>query len=303
MRLSLKLPLLALLTFAAPAFAAEPLVIDLWPAGKVPSETADLGPEKLTKKGDVVTSITNVSKPTIEIHPAPKDKATGIAIVIAPGGGYANLAWDHEGEQIADWANSVGITGIVLKYRVPRRPDQAKDKPPIWALQDAQRAMGIVRSKASEWGLDQKKIGFLGFSAGGHLTAWITTDYEKRAYEPIDDADKLSAKPDFGILIYPGGVVENGTLNLKPEIKITKETPPSFLAVASNDKTDNVIALFQAYKAANVPTELHIYNKGGHGFGIRPSAGAAATWPKRAEEWLAAIGITDPPTAKVQATK
>src|SRR3954465_14142921 len=150
-------------------FAAEaaPQIIELWPAGKVPGEKADIGPEKPTEKNGVITSITNVSKPTIEVHLPPKEKATGVAIVIAPGGGYRNLAWDHEGAQIAAWANSVGMAGIIVKYRVPRRADQPQDQPPIGALQDAQRAMGIIRSKAGEWGIDAKKIGMLGFSAGG----------------------------------------------------------------------------------------------------------------------------------------
>jgi acetyl esterase/lipase len=277
-------------------FAADaaPQIIELWPTGKVPGEKGELA-EKKTEKNGVVTSITDVSRPTIEVHLPPKDKATGVAIVIAPGGGYKNLAWDHEGEQIATWANSAGMAGIILKYRVPRRADQPQDQPPIGALQDAQRAMGIVRSHASEWGFDAKKVGFLGFSAGGHLTAWISTNCDKRAYEAVDDADKQSCRPDFSVMIYPGGVVEKGTINLKPEIKITKDVPPGFLAVAANDQTDNSIAIFQGYKQAGVTVEMHIFAKGGHGFGIRPQTGAAATWPARCQEWLQTIGVLQGP--------
>jgi acetyl esterase/lipase len=293
------------LLISSRAFAAEaaPQVIELWPAGKVPGEKADIGPEQRTDKNGVVTSITNVSKPTIEVHLPPKDKATGAAIVIAPGGGYRNLAWDHEGAQIAAWANQAGMAGIILKYRVPKRADQPQDQPPIGALQDAQRAMGMVRAHAGEWGIDAKKIGFLGFSAGGHLSAWISTNFDKRAYEAIDDADKQSCRPDFAVMIYPGGVVEKGTINLKPEIKVTKDAPPAFLAVAANDSTDNSIAIFQAYKAAGLSVEMHIYAKGGHGFGIRPATGAAATWPARCQEWLQTIMVLQGPFTGLPAPK
>jgi acetyl esterase/lipase len=276
--------------------AAKPQVIDLWPAGKVPGEKAGaVGPEKRTEKAGVVTSITDVSVPSIEVHLAPKATATGVAIVIAPGGGYKNLAWDHEGEQIAAWANGRGITGVVLKYRVPKRLDQPQDQPPIGALQDAQRAMGLVRANASAWGVDAKKVGLLGFSAGGHLTAWASTNFDKRAYDVVDDADKLSSRPDFAVGIYPGGVIDPATLELKPEIKVSKESakelPPFFLVHASNDKSENSAALYLALKKAGASPEMHLYAKGGHGFGIRPTAGAAATWPARLEEWLGAIGV------------
>ena len=281
---------------AAEPAAAKPVMVDLWPAGKVPGEKAGaLGPEKRTEKAGVVTSITDVSVPSIEVHLPPKDKATGVAIVIAPGGGYKNLAWDHEGEQIAAWANSRGIAGVVLKYRVPKRLDQPQDQPPIGALQDAQRAVGLVRANASAWGIDGKKVGFLGFSAGGHLTVWTSTNADKRAYDAIDDADKQSSRPDFAVAIYPGGVIDPATLELKPEIKVSKESakdlPPFFLAHASNDKSENSAALYLALKKAGASPELHLYAKGGHGFGVRPTAGPAATWPARLEEWLGTIGV------------
>ncbi|HEX8910901.1 MAG TPA: alpha/beta hydrolase [Humisphaera sp.] len=278
---------------AAPVPAKPAVVIDLWPAGKVPGEAADIGPEKATEKNGAITSLTNVSKPTISVYPAPKDHNTGLAVLVAPGGGYNVLAWDHEGEQIARWANSAGMTAAILKYRVPRRADTPRDKPPLGALQDAQRAMGVFRSRAAEWGADPKKVGMLGFSAGGHLTAWTSTNYEKRAYDAVDEADKVSSRPDWAVLIYPGGTIEKGTIDLKPEIKVTKDTPPSFLAMAHDDpvNTENCIALYLAMKRAGVSAEMHLYATGKHGFGIRPTAGPAATWPKRCEEWLGAIGV------------
>jgi acetyl esterase/lipase len=281
---------------AAATPAAKPQVIELWPAGKVPGEKPGaLGPEKRTEKNGVVTSITDVSVPSIEVHLPPKDKATGVAIVIAPGGGYKNLAWDHEGEQIAAWANSRGIAGVVLKYRVPKRLDQPQDQPPVGALQDAQRAMGLVRANAAAWGVDAKKVGLLGFSAGGHLTVWAGTNFDKRAYDAVDDADKLSSRPDFAVSIYGGGFVDPATMELKPEARVSKETvkdlPPFFLAHATNDKSENSVALYLALKKAGASPEMHLYAKGGHGFGIRPTAGDAATWPARLEEWMTTIGV------------
>src|SRR5262249_20395631 len=150
-----------------------------------------------------VKRLTNVSKPTLTVFRPEKDKDTGAAVLIAPGGGYNILAWDLEGEEVAAWLNSIGVTGIVLKYRVPRRPDEPRDKPPLGPQQDAQRAMSVVRSKAKEWGIDPKRIGMLGFSAGGHLTAATATNFDKRTYEAIDDTDRVSSRPDFAVLVYP----------------------------------------------------------------------------------------------------
>lgn len=280
----------AVLTVPAAA-ESQPAVLKLWP-GQVPGETTAIEPEKVTEKQGVVTSITNVSEPSLKVYAAPKDKANGVGLLIAPGGGYNVLAWDHEGEQIARWANSIGITAGILKYRVPRRPGTEKDKPPVGALQDAQRAMSLMRSKAGEWNLDPAKIGMLGFSAGGHLTAWTSTTFNERAYEAVDDIDKQSSRPDFAVLVYPGGAVVKDTLELKPEIKVSDKTPPSFITMATDDRVnpDNCIALYVALRKAGVPVEMHLYAKGGHGFGIRPTAGPAATWNQRVEEWMKVMG-------------
>lgn len=295
-------PLLALavaLAAALPAFAeGQPLVLDLWP-GVAPGEKGNVPPELVQprKPGEdpPVQRITNVSKPTITVYTPAKDNNTGAAVVVAPGGGYNILAYEHEGTQVAEWLAGHGVTAVLLKYRVPRRPDQPKDAPPVGALQDAQRAIGVVRSKAKDWGIDPSKIGMLGFSAGGHLTAWAATNSEKRAYEPVDDADNASCRPDFAVLIYPGGLLERGSrTQLRPEIAVTEKTPPCFLAVAYNDEGPlaSSLALLAALKAAKVPAELHVYAAGGHGFGMRKSDQPYATWPKRVEDWLRATGVT-----------
>ena len=200
----------------------------------------------------------------------------------------AILAWDLEGEEVAAWLRSLGVTGIVLKYRVPRRPDQAKDNPPLGPLQDAQRAMSLVRSKAGEWNLDPKRIGILGFSAGGHLAAATATNFDRRAYETIDDVDKISCRPDFAVLIYPAYLIVKDKDELAPDIRVSKETPQIFLAHASNDsvKANNSVQMYLALKRAGVPSELHIYATGGHGFGLRPGPSPCSTWPERCGDWL-----------------
>jgi acetyl esterase/lipase len=273
--------LITLYLTALAGAAEKPLVLDLWP-GKVPGETAPAGDEKMTgEKGR--RQLTNVTRPTLTIYRPAKDKDTGVAIVIAPGGGYRFLAWDHEGEDVAAWLNSLGVTGAILKYRVPRRPDH-----PNGPLQDAQRAVSLVRGKAKEWGLDPKRIGMLGFSAGGHLTALTSTNFDKRAYEPVDDADKASCRPDFAVVVYPGGVVDETRDHLKPEIRVSKETPPTFLIQSNDDRVgpENSAVLYLALKKTGVPTELHVYATGGHGYGLRPSKNPCSEWPKRCEEWL-----------------
>src|SRR4051812_11098550 len=185
--------------------------IDLWP-GAAPGENGTIGEEQAKTKdgGQTITSLTNVTKPTITVSRPEKDKDTGVAIVVCPGGGYNNLAWDHEGTQVARWLNSIGVTAALLKYRVPRRPDTPKGQPPVQALMDAQRALSLVRSRASDLGIDAKKIGILGFSAGGHLPAWASTNYDRRSYEAVDATDRIDCRPDFAVAVYPGGVIKPG---------------------------------------------------------------------------------------------
>jgi acetyl esterase/lipase len=290
------LSLSVLLSLASPGIAGEkPLVLDVWP-GKVPGETAPIEPEKVLdlKPGQSkVQRITNVSKPTIAVfRPAP-DKNTGAAVLICPGGGYNILAWDLEGEEVASWLNSIGVTGIVLKYRVPRRPDQPKELPPPGPLQDAQRAMRLVRSKAKEWNVDPRRLGILGFSAGGHLAAATATNFDKRTYEAQDVLDEQSCRPDFAVLIYPAYLVPKGKEELAADIRVRKECPPMFFAHAGNDgvKAENSVLTYLALRHAGVAAELHVYTTGGHGFGLRKSSQACSTWPDRAADWFRLQGF------------
>jgi acetyl esterase/lipase len=291
-RLALALsPMLLLAAVSLARSEDKPEVLDAWP-GKPPGEIKPIAEEKLEgTKGS--RRLTNVSKPTLSVFRPAKDKDNGAAVIVCPGGGYNMLAWDHEGEDVAAWLNSIGVTGIVLKYRVPRRPDQPKDKPPLGALQDAQRALSIVRSKSSEWKIDPHRIGILGFSAGGHLAAWASTNFDKRAYEATDDIDKVDCRPDFAVMIYPGGVVPRGKEELAEEIRVRKECPPMFFAHAGDDRVtpENSVRMYLALKRAGVSAELHVYASGGHGFGMRPSNKPCSTWPKSCEAWLRAQGL------------
>lgn len=270
--------------------AADPVVVKLWP-GKAPGETKDVGPEKYqeTKPGQAeIKRLTNVSEPTIAVYPAPKEKATGAAVLVAPGGGYSILAIEHEGTDVGTWLNSIGVTAVLLKYRVPVREGQEPRN--LAAVQDAQRAMSLVRKHAAEWGIDPNRVGMLGFSAGGNLTAW-TCCHDRREYETADDADKQPFRPNFAVLVYPGGVIDKGGA-LKPEFVVSKDTPPMCFVHASNDNvsSENSVALYMACKKAGVPAEMHLYAAGGHGFGMRKGPTPSATWPDRVGEWMTARG-------------
>src|SRR6059036_3631963 len=221
------------------SFAADPLVVDLWP-GKAPGDVGINGQESSRIHPSPIVGptklITNVTKPTLTIYQPAKDKNTGTAMLICPGGGYWDLYWELEGEEVAAWLNSVGMTGIILKYRVPRRPDEPKGEPARRPLQDAQRAVSLVRSKAQEWGIDPKRIGIVGFSAGGHLATATATSFDKRTYEPIDDIDKISCRPDFAIPVYSGYLKAKDKDELAPGLRIPTGTPPIFLAHGGDDE-------------------------------------------------------------------
>jgi acetyl esterase/lipase len=271
---------------------AKRATLDVWP-GKPPREIGAISDEKaktatLPDGTTSITSLTNVSKPTLLVCRPEAAKNTGTAVLVFPGGGYNNLAWDHEGEQVARWLNSIGVTAAVLKYRVPRREGTPKDTPPVQALTDAQRAISLVRTNATGWGVNPKRIGVLGFSAGGHLAAWSATNFDKRAYDKVDVSDEASCRPDFAVMIYPGGVIKRGTTELAPEIRVTKQTPPCFFAHANDDRVspENSVIMYLALRRMGVPAELHIYASGGHGFGLRPSGQPCSTWPQRCESWM-----------------
>jgi acetyl esterase/lipase len=290
------------LSASAPA-ADKPLVLDLWP-GKAPDETGTIGAEyvrmspKLDRKQVEVTEstrmITNVTKPTISIYRPPKDKDSGTAMIICPGGGYWNLYWELEGEEVVAWLNSIGITGIILKYRVPRRPDEVQGEPARRPLQDAQRAVSLVRSKAKEWGIAADRIGIVGFSAGGHLAVATATNFEKRTYEPVDDIDKISCRPDFAIPVYSGYLKHKDKDELAPGLSVPKGTPPMFLAHGGADiisDPNHSVVMYQALKRAGVAAELHIYATAAHDFGVRKSDHPCSTWTESCEKWLRRQGM------------
>jgi acetyl esterase/lipase len=275
--------------------AAEPVVIDLWP-DKPPGYQVEGGPERdMTRPnegkvaGRRVIRLGNVSKPQVHVYPAPKDKANGTAVVICPGGGFNILAWDLEGTEVAEWLNSIGVTAAVLKYRAPTAKADPNWLPPA---QDAQRAVRLVRSRASEWGVDPAKIGLLGFSAGGRTAAMAALKSAENLYEPADNADKTSAEADFVVLVYPAYLVDDSG-KLKPEVTVTEKSPPAFLVHAYDDPVTpkSSVQLFLAYKDVNVPAELHVYDTGGHGYGLRPTERPVTLWSKRCEEWMASRGL------------
>lgn len=289
--------LLVLSIFAPPAaLAAEPLVLELWP-GKPPDEIGNIGPErtrmspKLDRKQVEVTDptklITAVTKPTITVSRPPKDKDTGTSVLICPGGGYWNLYWELEGEEVASWLNSIGITGIILKYRVPRRPGEPEKEPARRPLQDAQRAMSLVRSKTNEWSIS--RIGIIGFSAGGHLTIATATGFEKRTYEPVDDIDKISCRPDFAIAVYSGYLKTKDKDEIAPGLHVPTNTPPIFLVHGNDDivsSPEESLFMYLALKRANIPAELHIYADTTHDFGVRPSNYPHSKWTDTCAAWL-----------------
>jgi acetyl esterase/lipase len=278
--------------------AAEPLVVEIWP-GKVPDESGGSGPErvrmspKLDRKQVEVTEptrmITGVTKPTLTIYRLAAEKNTGTAILVCPGGGYWNLYWELEGEEVVAWLNSIGVTGIILKYRVPRRPDEPEHEPARRPLQDAQRAVSLIRSKASQWGIHPERIGIVGFSAGGHLAVTTATSFDKRTYEPIDDVDKISCRPDFAIPVYSGYLKAKDKDELAPGLRIPTNTPPIFLVHGGDDivsPPENSVLMHLALKRAGIPTELHVYANTTHDFGVRTNDRPYSKWTAHCADWL-----------------
>lgn len=296
------------MSFVRPLSAADkPLVLEIWP-GRVPDETGGIGPERvrmspgLDRKKVEVTEptrmITDVTKPNITVYQPSKDKkTTETAMLICPGGGYWDLYWQLEGEEVATWLNSMGVTGIILKYRVPRRPDEPQSEPARRPLQDAQRAVSLVRSKAKELGLDPQRIGIVGFSAGGHLAVATATSFEKRTYAPIDEVDNVSCRPDFAILVYPGYLKAKDKDELAPGLRIPPGTPPVFLAHGGSDiisPPEHSVLMYLALRRAGVPAELHVYATAAHDFGVRPSEHPCSTWTQSCANWLRYQGFLKP---------
>jgi acetyl esterase/lipase len=288
-------------TFLPAGFAADPRVVDLWP-GKPPGDVGISGQENSRIHQSPLVGptklITNVTKPTLTIYQPPSDKNTGTAMLICPGGGYWDLYWELEGEEVATWLNSVGMTGIILKYRVPRRPGDARGEPPLGPLLDAQRGISLVRSRAAEWGIDPKRIGMVGFSAGGHLALATATNFEKRSYEPIDAVDVVSCRPDFAILCYSGYLKAKDKDEISPGLHIPAGTPPILLAHANDDSekvggsnAENSAFMYIALKRAGIPVELHIYANGNHDFGVRQNEKLPSSWLQLCLNWLRSLGM------------
>lgn len=278
---------------------AQDKPIQLFPKG-APGEQTKLIEKALPEGGKVggasVLRLSGVSDPTITIYPASDEVATGSAIIVCPGGGYEILAYDLEGDEICQWLNEIGVTAVLLKYRVPRRTGLEKHTAP---LQDVQRAISLVRSKAEELNLDPQRIGVMGFSAGAHLAAMASTSYDKRTYPEVDAADKVSCKPDFCLLVYPA-YLDGPNFTIALELKVTAQTPPTMLVQTEDDKSYINSSLFYYYalKEAGVPATMHLYSKGGHGYGLRDTGNSVNEWPYRAEEWFMELGVIEPAEAE-----
>lgn len=281
-----------------PAWQPAPglTTLALWPYG-APGAQPNPGPEidTTTAKdrpvaGKPVIRLGNVSTPTLTVYPA-KGPNSGAAVLVFPGGGYRIVAIDLEGAEVCDWLNSAGVNCILVKYRVPDSGPYPKSSA---ALQDAQRALGLVRSRAAEWHIDPHRIGVLGFSAGAHLAATLSTHFERRLYEPVDTADRTSCRPDFAVIVYPGYLaIAEQAFAPNAEIRPTDQTPPSFILQAEDDPVhvENATVYFLALKNAKVPAELHIYAEGGHGYGLRRTELPVTAWPHLVETWLRTIHI------------
>jgi acetyl esterase/lipase len=288
--------------------------VPIWP-GAIPDVQPVPGPEAVLSKspdpasrewvvaGKRFVFVVNVSQPTMTVY-APKRINTGVAVIVFPGGGYNALAIDLEGTEICDWLISRGITAVLLKYRVPT-PKVGRYRESLQALQDAQRTLSLVRSNAAKWHVDPRKIGVIGFSAGGHLVAAASTRFDKRSYSPVDAADQVSCRPDFAIALYPGHLspwyaddpkawTNTEKLGFNPNITVTSNTPPTFLLHAQDDPIDDVrnsMAYSLALRNAKVPVELHLYAEGGHAFGLRHTKFPISRWPQLMEGWLRTIGM------------
>ena len=295
-RVNLAASLVATLLIGGHTVAAGPeKPIEIWPNG-APGERGDIGPEKeLTPSGkDSVQRITNVSVPTITLYRPETGKGNGCAVVVCPGGGYNILAYEHEGTEVAEWLNSFGVTAVLLKYRVPRRDPDAPHRAP---LQDAQRAIRLTRSRAADSGIDPKRVGILGFSAGGNLAVMASTHWRETTYDKVDEADRLSCRPDFMIPIYAAYLGDkDDPTRLSPLVKIDEQTPPTFTAVTLDDKWRGVHAalLLVELKKAGVEAECHVFARGGHGYGLRPSSNPVSGWPKLCESWMRSTGLLRP---------
>ncbi len=295
---------LFVLAFSLTAGNAQQLTLPLWSHG-APEPSKAKGSERDINSsaypliaGRKMMRLTDVSKPTLTIYKNSGGNDSHTAVLVFPGGAYRFLAYDLEGTEVCTWLISIRVTCVLVKYRVPydgHFPERSED------LEDAQQAMRLARLHASEWGINPKRIGVLGFSAGAHLAAILSTHYDfmpstgaVREHGGLDAS--ISARPDFALIVYPGYLVHwpNKT-TIAPEALPTTTTPPTFLLQAENDPVheENALVYFQALKEANVPAEIHLFADGGHGFGLRPTQLPVTHWPALAETWLRTIHMLD----------
>jgi acetyl esterase/lipase len=277
--------------------------LNLWPAA-APGAPANPPPESdITAAHDSLIAgrnlirLTNVSKPTLTYYEAQVPNS-GAAVVVFPGGAYHVLAIDLEGTEVCDWLVTIHVNCILVKYRVPDSGPLPKSTA---ALQDAQRALGLVRQHAAEWHIDPHKVGVLGFSAGAHLSAALSTHFDKRLYKPLDPADEIFCRPDFAVIVYPGYLsLAEMNFAFNPEIHVTASTPPSFIVQTEDDPVyvENSTLYFLALKNAKVPAELHVYAEGGHGYGLRPSNLPVTHWPSLVQTWFHTIKMLPPTEAR-----
>ena len=261
------------------SFSQNKDLLHLWP-GKVPGESKEkLAPVTAASENDNIIRIAEVTDPAMQVFLPEKTLRNGAAVIVCPGGGYHILAWDLEGTEVAAWLNKNGYAAFVLQYRVPDNK--------AGALQDVQRAIRIIRRDALKYGVDPEKIGVMGFSAGGSLTARASTLFNKQSYSPVDKADSLSCRPSFSMLIYPAYLDQGPELSLTPELKLSGDMPPIFIFQTSDDQYGNsALVMAQSLRNAKLSVELHLLPVGGHGYGLRPGNLAAETWPALAEKWL-----------------
>ena len=286
------------LSASCTAIAANPIVLDLWP-GKPPGDLPTRGPEKIIVRTSplygTANIITNVTQPTLTVYlPENKQKNTGTAMVICPGGGYWDLYWNTEGEQFAEWLNLHGMVAVILKYRVPRPPNVPEADTPLGPQMDAQRAVSLVRSKAVEWGINPRRIGIIGSSVGGHLALATATGFATRKYDRIDSIDDVSSRPDFAVLCYSGFLKANDKDEIWPGLHLPPDTPPVFLVHATDDTmspSEQSAVMYLALKRAGISVEMHLYASGEHDFGVRQDEKLPSSWPQLCINWLHSLGL------------
>lgn len=299
MKKFLRLPLLLLssLLVSSGTLHAGPESIRLWPEGVpgVMPEISEASRKMRSSFGGPPNQISDIQDPEILVY-RPRNP-NGTAVIVAPGGGFLFLSWIHEGSQVCEWLNELGVTAVLLKYRTPTRDEERPYEKPA---ADAQRAIGILRHRAQEWSLDPKRIGLLGFSAGGNLLGHVACDRGPRTYPFHPERDDARG-PDFGIMIYGGGFVEQGDPGkFREGFSVPPDAPPLFMAVAHDDKKSplEMVQVYIAYKKQNLSAELHVYAEGGHGFGMRKGGKPVHAWPDRCAEWMSARGLLPKPESR-----